>query len=148
MVTSTIPSEYTSLAEQFSLLPDGDERLMFLIDLGRKLPPIEESQQVEENLVRGCISSVWLLCERKEEDSKSTLHFQGQSDAQIVSGLVTIVLSRFSGLTPEEVLAVDTDSILEGFDLQNHLSTGRQNGLASMVERIRKYAVEAIASQE
>ncbi len=147
MVTSTIPSEYASLAEQFSLLPDGDERLMFLIDLGRKLPPIEESQQTEYNLVPGCISSVWLVCERKEDGGITTLHFRGQSDAAIVSGLVTIVLSRYSGLTSDAVLSVDTDSILEGFDLQNHLSTGRQNGLASMVDRIRKFAVEAMVPE-
>ena len=144
MVTSTSPPDYTNLAEQFSLLPDGDERLMFLIDLGRKLPPIEESHQTEENLVPGCISSVWLVCERKVDGGNTTLSFRGQSDAQIVSGLVTIVLARYSGLTPEDVLSVDTDSILEGFDLQNHLSTGRQNGLASMVDRIRKFAVEAM----
>ena len=144
---SMIPSAYTDLAEQFSLLPDGDERLMFLIDLGRKLSPIEESQQTEDNLVPGCISSVWLVCQRKNE-GETTLHFRGQSDAAIVSGLVTIVLSRYSGLTPEAVLSVDTDSILEGFDLQNHLSTGRQNGLASMVDRIRKFAVEAMVPEE
>lgn len=147
MLTTTLPSDYTNLAEQFALLPDGDERLMFLIDLGRKLPPIEESNQTEENLVPGCISSVWLVCERKEDAGSTTLHFRGQSDAAIVSGLVTIVLSRYFGLTPESVLAVDTDSILEGFDLQNHLSTGRQNGLASMVDRIRKFAVEAMVPE-
>jgi cysteine desulfuration protein SufE len=149
METSTIPTSYRNLAEQFSILPDGDERLMFLIDLGRKLPPIEESHQTEDNLVPGCISSVWLVCERKVDggNGNTTLHFRGQSDAQIVSGLVTIVLARYSGLTPEDVLSVDTDSILQGFDLQNHLSTGRQNGLASMVDRIRKFAVEAMVPE-
>lgn len=139
---------YEELAEQFSLLPEGDERLRFLIQLGRDLPPLEESEQVEENLVRGCISSVWLLCDRTVESegnaSETTLHFRGRSDAQIVSGLVAIVLSRFSGMNAEAILAVETSSILEGFGLQSHLSPGRRNGLSAMLARIRQFAAEAV----
>ncbi len=149
---SNPPSDYLALAENFSLLPDGDERLRFLIDLGRQLPPLEESEQNEENLVRGCVSSVWLLCEKKISDTGGTavetLHFRGQSDALIVTGIVSIVLSRFTGLSPEEVISCETDSILEGFDLQHHLSTGRQNGLAAMVERIRQFAVRALVPED
>ena len=147
---TTVPSEYETMAENFALLPDQDERLRYLIQVGRKLPPIEQSEQVDENLVRGCQSSVWLLCDQKQEgsgdDAETTLHFRGLSDAQIVSGLVAIVLSRYTGLTPEGILSVDTDSILEGFGLQGQLSPGRRNGLSSMVGRIRQFAVEAIAS--
>lgn len=145
-----ILSCYESLAEQFALLPDSDERLRFLIQLGRKLPPLEESEEVEKNLVRGCTSSVWVLCETKRtgegSDSETTLHFRGRSDAHIVSGLVAIVLSRFSGLSSEEILAVETDTILEGFGLQSQLSPGRRNGLSAMVAKIRQFAVEAMRS--
>ena len=140
------PSEYETMAENFSLLPDQDERLRYLIQIGRKLPPIEKSEQVDENLVRGCQSSVWLLCDQTRDGNETTLQFRGLSDAQIVSGLVAIVLSRYSGLTPEAILSVDTDSILEGFGLQGQLSPGRRNGLFSMLGRIRQFAVEAIAS--
>ena len=91
---------------------------------------------------------MWLLCETNRTGNGgseiTTLHFRGQSDALIVTGIVSIVLSRFTGLSPEEIIAVETDSILEGFDLQNHLSTGRQNGLAAMVERIRQFAISAL----
>ena len=144
-----ITSEYESLAEGFSLLPEGDERLKFLIQLGKRLPELEASEQVEENLVRGCVSSVWLLCDRKEgeageEGSETTLQFRGKSDAFIVSGLVAVVLSRFSGLSPAAILAVDSDSILEGFGLQSQLSPSRRNGLSAMVMRIRQFAVEAM----
>ena len=145
-----VPTRYKALAEQFALLPDSDERLRFLIQLGRKLSPLEASEMVEKNLVRGCVSSVWLLCETKRTGegraSKTTLHFRGRSDAHIVSGLVAIVLSRFSGLRPEEILAVETDSILEGFGLQAQLSPGRRNGLSAMVAKIRQFAVEAMSS--
>ena len=150
--TTNPPPDYLALSENFSLLPDGDERLRFLIDLGRQLPPLQESEQTEENLVRGCVSSVWLLCETNRTGNGgseiTTLQFRGQSDALIVTGIVSIVLSRFTGLSPEEIIAVETDSILEGFDLQNHLSTGRQNGLAAMVERIRQFAISALVPQD
>lgn len=148
----TSASNYDELAEHFSLLPDADERLMFLIQLGRELPALDPAEEVDENLVRGCMSSVWLVSDRNEAaggegDSDTTLNFRGRSDAHIVSGLVSIVLSRFSGLSPQEVLSVDTDSILEGFGLQSELSPGRRNGLSSMIARIRQFAVEALETE-
>ena len=100
--TTNPPPDYLALAENFSLLPDGDERLRFLIDLGRQLPPLQESEQTEENLVRGCVSSVWLLCETNRTGNGgseiTTLHFRGQSDALIVTGIVSIVLSDLQDL--------------------------------------------------
>ena len=81
----------TTKLDCLALLPDGDERLRFLIDLGRQLPPLQESEQTEENLVRGCVSSVWLLCETNRTGNGgseiTTLHFRGQSDALIVTGI-------------------------------------------------------------
>lgn len=142
------PESFETIAEHFALVPEGEERLRFLLQLGRQLEPLDESEQIEENLVRGCMSSVWLVCEPKEEgsgsDRETTLHFRGRSDAQIVSGLVAIVLSRYSGLTPEAILSVDADSLLEGFGLQAQLSPGRRNGLAAMVAKIRRFAIEAM----
>ena len=143
-MTTDLP--YETLAEHFSLLPDADERLKFLIQLGGKVPPLAESEKVEENLVRGCVSQVWLLCERSEEGGNTRLHFRGRSDAQIVSGIVSIVLSRFSGLSPEAILAIDPDTILEGFGLQSQLSPGRRNGLSAMVAKIRLFAVDSMVS--
>ncbi len=142
-LTPASPS-FESIAEQFSLLPDGDEQLKFLIQLGNRLPPLDRSEQVEENLVRGCVSSVWLLCEPREHGGETTLHFRGRSDAQIVSGLVAIVLSRYAGMSPEAILSVAPDSILDDFGLQSQLSPGRRNGLSAMVAKIRRFAVEAM----
>ena len=135
---------FESIAEQFSLLPEGEERLRFLIQLGRGLSPLAASEQIEENLVRGCLSSVWLVCEQERSAGETILQFRGASDAQIVSGLVAIVLGRYSGLTPEAILSVETDSLLEGFGLQAQLSVGRRNGLSAMIAKIRRFAVDAI----
>lgn len=134
-------NSHETLAEHFSLLPDADERLRFLIQLGRKLPPLEPSEQVEENLVRGCMSSVWLVSDRTPE---GTLSFRGGSDAQIVAGLVAIVLARYSGLAPEEILSLEPTEILTGFGLESEISPGRRNGLSSMIARIRQFAAEAL----
>ncbi|HRQ89573.1 MAG TPA: SufE family protein [Bacteroidia bacterium] len=137
-------ASYETLAEHFSLLPDSDERLRFLIQLGRNLPPLDEAERTEENLVRGCVSSVWLICERDGGDGATVLRFRGGSDAQIVSGLVSIVLSRYSGLSPEAILSLEPTSILAGFGLESELSPGRRNGLASMVSKIRQFAADAL----
>ena len=146
---ATLPC-YESIEEQLSMLPEGEDQLRFLVQLGRKLPHIHDSERVEENLVRGCVSSVWLVCERNEEREggvfRTMLSFRGHSDAQIVSGLVAIVLSRFSGKSPKAILSVEPASILEGFGLQNHLSPGRRNGLSAMVARIRQFALNAAVS--
>jgi len=136
-------SPHEILAEHFSLLPDGDERLHFLIQLGRGLPPLDEAERCEENLVRGCVSSVWLVCERNAEPG-SGLRFRGGSEARIVAGLVSIVLSRYSGLVPGAILALDPSEVLVGFGLESELSPGRRNGLSSMVARIRRFAAEAL----
>lgn len=150
MLVTSLPC-YEAIAEQFSMLPEGEERLKFLVQLGRKLPLLDDSELVEKNLVRGCVSSVWLICERTTEDDESsqrlTLSFRGRSDAQIVSGLVAIVLSRYSGMSPEAILSVKTTSILDGFGLQAHLSPGRRIGLSGMVARIRQFALEAVISE-
>lgn len=138
------PTSHETLAEHFSLLPDADERIHFLIRIGRNLPPLDPSEQIEENLVRGCMSSVWLVCERDGESEETLLRFRGGSDAQIVSGIVAIVLARYSGLTPETILALEPAAILAGFGLESELSSGRRNGLASMIGRIRQFAVESL----
>lgn len=136
-----MPSSHETLAEHFSLLPDADERLRFLIQLGRNLPPLDPSEQIEENLVRGCMSSVWLIRDRGPDE---TLRFRGGSDAQIVAGLVAIVLARYSELTPEAILSLDPASLLAGFGLESEISPGRRNGLSSMIARIRQFAAEAL----
>ncbi|MFQ5347615.1 MAG: SufE family protein [Rhodothalassiaceae bacterium] len=128
--------------ETFELLDAWEERYRYLIELGRKLPPLPESAYRDENKVRGCTSQVWLVAEPEGEDGR--LVFRGDSDAHIVKGLVALMLLIFSGRTPKEILATDARAILDRLDLRAHLSPMRANGLFSMLERIREMAGDAL----
>ena len=127
--------------ETFALLDEWEERYRYLIDLGRKLPPLPESAYRDENKVRGCTSQVWLVAAPGGADGR--LVFRGDSDAHIVKGLVALMLLIFSGKTPQEILATDARAILDRLDLRAHLSPMRANGLYAMLERIREMAREA-----
>lgn len=123
----------------FDATPDPRERLRLLVDLGADLPPFPARARTPENLVRGCQSQAWLVTERGEG---STLVFHADADAQIVRGLVALVVMLFSGRTPAEILAVDAEDVFLRLDLAHQLTPGRQNGLAAMVARIRAIATE------
>ncbi len=127
--------------ETFALLDEWEERYRYLIDLGRKLPPLPESAYRDENKVRGCTSQVWLVAAPEGADGR--LVFRGDSDAHIVKGLVALMLLIFSGRTPQDILATDAHAILDRLDLRQHLSPMRANGLFSMLERIKEMAREA-----
>lgn len=144
-----MPSEnpsppFEELAGIFSALPDEDERLHFLIDLGRRLPPLTGEDKCEANLVRGCVSSVWLIFPPSNADDDK-MRLRGGSDALIVSGLVSLLLARYDGAPPEEILATDPSTFLTPLGLEGHLSPGRRNGLAAMVERVREQARRLLA---
>ncbi len=126
---------FEELTETFALLPDEDERLHFLIDLGRRLPPLSEEEKCESNLVRGCVSSVWLIFPPANVEEEG-MRIRGGSDSLIVSGLVSLLLARYDGATPEEILATDASTLLAPLRLEGHLSPGRRNGLAAMMERV------------
>jgi cysteine desulfuration protein SufE len=135
------------IVSDFDLLDDWEDRYRFVIELGRALPPLPEALKTDANKVRGCASQVWLI--RETEDAAgggpARLVFRGDSDAHIVRGLIAIVLALYSGRTAEEILAVDAGAIFARLGLKDHLSQQRSNGLASMVERIRRDAREVLA---
>src|SRR5690606_27994865 len=93
-----------------------------------------------ENKVQGCTAQVWLVSETRREDGKTRVYFRGDSDAHIVSGLIAILLRLYSGLTPQDILAIDARSIFEQLGLNEHLSPQRSNGLYAMVARIQSDA--------
>lgn len=128
--------EIEELIERFSFFDDWQERYRYIIDLGMKLPPLEESHKTEDNKVRGCMSQVWMT-HRLEGP---TLHFFADSDSHIVKGLISVLLTLYSGRTSKEVLAVDIERVFEEIGLNQHLSPNRRNGFYSMVERIRTVA--------
>lgn len=125
------------IRETLLFLDNWEERYRFVIDLGRKLPPLPESEKTEANKVRGCASQVWLVPERQNGPGGLRLSWRGDSDAHIVKGLVAVVLALYSGKRPEEVLTTDAKGFLDEVGLSAHLTAQRSNGLHSMVERIK-----------
>lgn len=113
-----------------------EDRYKYIIDLGKELPPLDEAQRTEANLVRGCQSQVWLVSE--ERDGK--LYFDADSDAFIVKGLLGVVLAAYNGKSPEEIRAVDIEAYFDALNLIQHLSATRGNGLRAMVKRIQDTA--------
>ena len=130
------------LIQNFEILGNWEERYRYVIDLGRKLPELDEKYKVEDNRVKGCVSNVWLIT-LVNDDKTPTLEFKADSDAHIVRGLVTILLAIYSGRTAKEILAVDIKDIFQQLDLESHLSPSRSNGFFSMVERIQALAQAA-----
>ncbi|RYF94849.1 MAG: SufE family protein [Caulobacteraceae bacterium] len=139
-MTSPIDAELAALAEDFDLIGDWEEQISYVIDLGRELSPLTEAEHSEANKVRGCASQVWLVSGREGD----ALTFRGDSDAHIVRGLIAILLKFYSGRTPADILAFDAKAAFKRLGLDGTLSTQRSNGLASMVERIRRDAAEAL----
>ena len=130
----------------FALLDEWDDRYRYVIELGRTLPPLAESEHTEANKVRGCASQVWLVTHVKPDGAAGpVLTFEADSDAHIVRGLVAILLVLYSGKTAREILATDALALFERIRLRDGLTPQRSNGLRSMVERVRAEAAAALA---
>ena len=136
-----------NILADFQLLDDWEDRYRYVIELGRALPPLPEAARTEANKVRGCASQVWLATEVNGTTAGASprLSFKGDSDAHIVRGLVAIVLSLYSGRTPQQILDTDAIAVFNEFGFRDHLTPQRSNGLRSMVERIKTDAREALA---
>ena len=127
---------FDDIAADFEFLGEWDERYKYLIDLGRGLAPYPEEFRDDAHKVRGCASQVWL----HPSHQGGAVIFAGDSDAHIVKGLVALLLALYSGKTPEQILAIDPEAALAPFDLKDHLTPQRSNGLHSMIARIREIA--------
>lgn len=131
--------ELDELVDTFDFLGDWEERYRYLIELGRKLPPLPEAEHNEANKVRGCLSQVWLVS-RVQPGPPKTLEFQGDSDAHIVKGLIAVLLQLCSGKTPQQILDTDIGSAFARLGLESNITMNRRNGFYAMVERIRAMA--------
>lgn len=138
-----ISDALAELRDEFDVLGDWEERYRYVIDLGRELAPLTDTERSDLYKVRGCASQVWLVTEPQIDGA---LKFRGDSDAHIVRGLIAILLRLFSGRPPAEILAFDAKAAFEGLGLTGALSSQRSNGLASMVARIRRDAEMAQAA--
>ncbi len=131
-----------TILEDFEFLDDWEDRYKYVIDLGRQMPEFPDDARTETNKVRGCASQVWLLT-RQDGDN---LHFSGDSDAMIVSGLIAILIAVYSGKSADTIMATDIEKIFGELGLKEHLTQQRSNGFASMVQRIRNDAANAAAA--
>jgi cysteine desulfuration protein SufE len=135
------------IRENFELLDEWDDRYRYVIELGRTLEPMPEAEHSARNKVQGCVSQVWLSKKIERNDAgEALLKYRGDSDAHIVRGLVAILLTLYSGQTPQKILATDAIAIFDEFGFREHLTPQRSNGLRAMVERIRTDAREALAA--
>ncbi len=127
---------FEDLVETFAFLDDWEDRYRHVIELGRAMPPLDDSFKVPALKVDGCASQVWL----RPLMTDTSFDFEGESDAMIVRGLIAILHALYAGLTPAEVVAVDAPAELARLGLDQHLSSQRSNGLRAMVARIRQVA--------
>lgn len=125
------------ISEVFEFLDDWEDKYRFVIDLGKELPVMDRSLQTEGNLVRGCQSQVWLV---PSSNPNGTLHFELDSDAHIVRGLIGIVLAAYNDKAPADILAFDIEGLFSDLALLEHLSQSRGNGLRAMIQRVRTFA--------
>jgi cysteine desulfuration protein SufE len=128
------------ILENFALLDDWEDRYRYVIELGKELDPLPESDRTAKNKVLGCASQVWLSTRVDRSQRPPRLTFIGDSDAHIVRGLVAIAISLFNGKTPSEILNIDAEAIFNRLGLREHLTAQRSNGLKALVDRIRSDA--------
>ena len=135
------------IRDNFALLDEWDDRYRYVIELGRTLDPMPEAEHSHANKVQGCTSQVWLAKQLDRGTGKEPLlNYLGDSDAHIVRGLIAILLTLYSGHTPQQILGTDAIAVFDEFGFREHLTPQRSNGLRSMVERIRSDAREALAA--
>ena len=129
------------IVEDFGMFPEWLDRYQYLIDLGRKLPPLKDGEKTDDKLLAGCQSKVWLYL----EGDRHEVTIRANSDAAIVSGLIALLIKVYSGSSAQQI--VDTDPhFIRDIGLSEHLSSTRSNGLYAMLKAIRGYAEGLLGS--
>ncbi|MEM1175831.1 MAG: SufE family protein [Pseudomonadota bacterium] len=138
-MSNEVEQAQAEVIEEFAFLDDWMDRYQYIIDMGKRLQPLPDDERVDDNLIRGCQSRVWMIAETVDD----RLSIRAISDAAIVSGLIAILLRIYSGRRPQDILDTSPDFVAS-LGLEQHLSPTRSNGLASMLKAIRRYAGEAV----
>ncbi len=133
----SIEQRVENIKEDLEFFEDELQKYEYIIDLGKKLEKLDENYQIPANLVHGCTSQVWLICE--QVDNK--LLFKGTSDAIIVKGLVYMILQIFSDSSIEELKEIDMDIVHE-LNLSEIITPNRQSGVIGMIKKIKEYALK------
>jgi len=132
----TIKDIQNEIVDEFSLFDDWMQRYEYIIELGKTLPLIDEKFKVDENIIKGCQSKVWV----HGEEQNGSVVFTADSDAILTKGIIAILIRSFSNQTSAAILEANTDFIDE-IGLKEHLSPTRANGLVSIIKQIKMYAL-------
>ncbi len=124
------------IAEEFALFDSWDDKYEYIIDLGKKLPPLEEQFKIDDNRVRGCQSTVWLVADYRD----GGVYYKAESDAVIVKGLISMLIRVLSGQAPDDIIAAKLNFIQE-IGMTTHLAQTRSNGLLAMVKQMKNFAL-------
>lgn len=135
-MSKTIQEIETEIVEEFALFDSWDEKYEYIIDLGKKLPVLDEQYKIDQNKVRGCQSTVWLHADYRD----GKVFFSADSDAVIVKGLISMLIRVLSGQTPDAIIAAPLGFINQ-IGMTTHLAQTRSNGLLSMVKQMKNYAL-------
>ena len=128
------------IIDEFQVFDSWMDKYQYLIDLGKELEPLEESEKCEHNLVRGCQSQVWMVVDGDADH----VTIRANSDAAIVSGLIALVVRLYSDSSAEDIIKTEPEFV-EAIGLSQHLSPTRANGLASMLQRLKAEAAQLVA---
>ncbi|HTL07187.1 MAG TPA: SufE family protein, partial [Chitinophagaceae bacterium] len=131
----TIAAIEDEIVEEFSLFDSWDDKYEYIIDLGKRLPALDQQYKLDENKVRGCQSTVYLVADSRD----GKIFYQADSDAVIVKGLISMLIRVLSGHTADEIIAANLDFI-NRIGMMSHLAQTRSNGLLSMVKQMKNYA--------
>lgn len=132
----TIQETEKEIAEEFSLFDSWDDKYEYIIDLGKKLQPLEDQYKIDLNKVRGCQSTVWLVADYRD----GKIFYKAESDAVIVKGLISMLIRVLSGHTPDEIIQAKLDFI-QKIGMTTHLAQTRSNGLLAMVKQMKNFAL-------
>lgn len=132
----TIAAIEDEIVEEFALFDSWDDKYEYIIDLGKKLPPLENEHKLDENRVRGCQSTVWLVADYKN----GKVYFKAESDSVIVKGLISMLIRVLSGQTPDDIISAKLEFI-QKIGMTTHLAQTRSNGLLSMVKQMKHFAL-------
>jgi cysteine desulfuration protein SufE len=145
-MTTSQAEKAAEIEEAFALFDNWEDRYQVLIDLGKKLPPMNSEDKCDANRVSGCQSNVWMVANLEQSADGPIVVFHADSDASITRGLVAILWHVFSGQHVSDILTFDIDEFLDKLGLMSHLSMNRRNGLFSMVLRVKALAASAGAN--
>lgn len=132
----TIEEIEKEIAEEFSLFDSWDDKYEYIIDLGKRLPSLEDQYKIDENRVRGCQSMVWLVADYRD----GKIFYKAESDAVIVKGLISILIRVLSGQRPDDIIQAKLNFIQQ-IGMTTHLAQTRSNGLLAMVKQMKNFAL-------